>query len=103
VSTFSAHITADDGTELEIHGEVEPIRPGRFSGPPELCYPEEGGEVEVERVEVDGEDMTPEDAAKKYGVTIEAMAEALAEAAERNDELAAEDAAERRRELRKDR
>ena len=28
---------------LTIHGEVEPFQPGRTSGPPELCYPDEGG------------------------------------------------------------
>jgi hypothetical protein len=26
--------------------EVEPFTPGRFSGPPELCYPDEGGGFE---------------------------------------------------------
>lgn len=25
---------------------IEPFTPGRFFGPPELCFPDEGGEIE---------------------------------------------------------
>ena len=42
----------DTGYEqtFEIEGTVSPIIHGVFSGPPERCYPDEGGEVEIERV-----------------------------------------------------
>ncbi len=34
------------GTEFEV--SVEPIIPGNVCGPPESCYPEEGGEIDPE-------------------------------------------------------
>lgn len=39
---------ADKNGEVELHFEcsVSPYDPGRSSGPPESCYPPEGGEVE---------------------------------------------------------
>src|SRR5574340_483077 len=33
-----------------VRAEVSPFIPGRVSGPPENCYPPEGGEVEVKEV-----------------------------------------------------
>jgi len=32
--------------ELELWAEVTPFRPGQYAGPPELCYPDEGGEFD---------------------------------------------------------
>jgi len=32
--------------EVEVSANVTPFDPGRFTGPPEDCYPPEGGEVE---------------------------------------------------------
>jgi len=32
-----------DTVVLTIRGEVEPFQQGRTSGPPEFCYPDEGG------------------------------------------------------------
>lgn len=42
----------DTGHEetLEVTGDVTPLRRGRYSGPAHLCYPDEGGEVELTRV-----------------------------------------------------
>lgn len=36
----------EDEIELEIEYSVTPYDPGRTYGPPEHCYPPEGGEVE---------------------------------------------------------
>lgn len=41
---------SDDGEEYEIHEaqvawEFSPIRPGRYCGPLEACYQDEGGEL----------------------------------------------------------
>lgn len=35
----------DEEIELEIEYEIEPYDPGCISGPPEHCYPPEGGNV----------------------------------------------------------
>ena len=35
------------GLEFEAEVDYLPITPGRFSGPPEHCYPDEGGEIEI--------------------------------------------------------
>lgn len=41
--------------EVEVRGTVTPFVPAKISGPPENCYPAEGGEVEdIEVVSVDG-------------------------------------------------
>jgi hypothetical protein len=32
---------------LLVRGNVSPIIQGQYSGPPERCYPSEGGEVEI--------------------------------------------------------
>lgn len=39
---------------LTIVGYVTPIVRGRYFGPPERCYPDEGGEVEITDVTCDG-------------------------------------------------
>lgn len=38
-----------DGTELlvEISGLIDPYRPGKITGPPENCWPPEGGYAEL--------------------------------------------------------
>ena len=42
-------IRIEDNVEVEyqITAEVCPIIPGNFSGPPDQCYENEGGEVEI--------------------------------------------------------
>jgi len=46
-----------DGVEadLTIQANVSPHVPGRYFGPPEKCYPDEGGEVEIETILCQGE------------------------------------------------
>lgn len=62
---FDATITVlrdgDDGDEVsievEVSGDVTAFRPGKTTGPAELCYPDEGGEVEVTGSWVKGEEF----------------------------------------------
>lgn len=68
--------------EYEVNGSVSAYDPGRCSGPPEMCYPPEGGEVEdlsatLNGKEVDLETFTTADQEK--------MCELLAEAAADDD------------------
>ena len=51
VSKFSITLALDDPEmELLVEGNATPYDPGVTSGPPERCYPPEGGEVEIENV-----------------------------------------------------
>lgn len=45
---------------LTFNAEVEhcPVIPGRYSGPPEDCYPDEGGETEVLTITCNGIDAS---------------------------------------------
>ena len=38
--------------EIEVGANVTPYVPAQTSGPPENCYPEEGGESEIQSVHV---------------------------------------------------
>jgi hypothetical protein len=41
----------DDKEEVyDVIGTVEAMIRGRFSGPPESCYPDEGGEAEITKI-----------------------------------------------------
>lgn len=40
----------DDGTEVTVEYTISDYDPGVCSGPPEDCYPPEGGEVEIVKV-----------------------------------------------------
>ncbi len=51
MSKFSITLALDDPEmELLVEGNATPYDPGVTSGPPECCYPPEGGEVEIENV-----------------------------------------------------
>lgn len=51
MSKFSIFLALDDPEmELLVEGNATPYDPGVTSGPPEACYPPEGGEVEIENV-----------------------------------------------------
>lgn len=50
---FAIDLPLDDPElSLEVEGNATPYDPGVTSGPPESCYPPEGGEVEIENVYV---------------------------------------------------
>ena len=40
--------------ELEVEGQVSSIVPGKYTGPPENCYPDEGGDVDILSVKLNG-------------------------------------------------
>ena len=41
--------------EVDIKAEISPYDPGRIDAAPEDCYPEEGGDVEILEITVNGE------------------------------------------------
>lgn len=47
VTVTYEHETSDGVCTFEVTGIVSPYVPAYLSGPPENCYPAEGGEVEV--------------------------------------------------------
>lgn len=49
--------TCKDETEVEVTYTISAYDPGRIFGPPELCYPPEGGEVEILSVKRDGQEI----------------------------------------------
>jgi hypothetical protein len=57
----------DDLVALTIEGEVLPFVRGRTWGPPEDCYPDEGGTIEIVAVLLDGDlwdgELTPPEVA----------------------------------------
>ena len=93
---MSTHVTAsliikrtEFDIDLEVEGSVEPIVHGYYSGPPERCFPDEGGDVEIETVKCRGcgqaVELTPEE---------QRLAEdTLYKEAAKEWEIAAEDAA----------
>lgn len=57
----------DDETEVTVEYTISDYDPGVLSGPPENCYPPEGGEVEIIRVFTDAGDVTfTDDEAEKW-------------------------------------
>lgn len=53
----------DEEFELYVEYDIDPYDPGVTSGPPENCYPPEGGGVSDMRITVDGKpfEVTDED------------------------------------------
>lgn len=47
-----------DDTTVSVTFTYWPLIPGRLSGPPENCYPDEGHEVEIDRVMLGPLDIT---------------------------------------------
>ena len=52
ISSFLPESTYE--VEVLISGDVTPVREGRFYGPPELCFPDEGGEVDITEISANG-------------------------------------------------
>jgi len=45
------------GVEVTVTGDYSPMKPGKFTGPPEACYPDEPAEFDIEDVQVAGESI----------------------------------------------
>lgn len=56
-STTYCLTRGDQEIELEIDYDINPFDPGSTSGPPEHCYPPEGGDVTDVRATLDGEEF----------------------------------------------
>jgi hypothetical protein len=41
--------------EFEIEAVATPVIPGRYTGKPENCYPDEGGELDIEDIMFEGQ------------------------------------------------
>lgn len=80
--------------EFEVEFEASRYKPAKTYGPPENCYPAEGGEVEIETVTVGGfeiKDFLSESTMKQ----LQSMAEEAApELFQDQDDQAGEDEAE---------
>jgi hypothetical protein len=59
---YSKTFEREDHTEVEVFYHISAYDSGVCSGPAELCYPPEGGEVEITRVMANGEDLKWSDA-----------------------------------------
>ena len=46
------------GLTFKAECDVEPFVRGKYSGPPESCYPDEGGYAEITDLTVDGADAS---------------------------------------------
>ena len=63
----------DTEREVEVEYRYTPVTRGRYYGPPEDCYPDEGGDVEVESATyVDTGERTDLTAAELEDLEIEA-------------------------------
>lgn len=87
--------------EFEVEFNASPYVPAKISGPPENCYPAEGGEVELESImigEFEVTDVISESVRDKLQIMAEEAAPELeAEARESAEAEAAEARAERER------
>lgn len=55
VGLKGAEVYAEDDVPYRVLFEYEPLIPGRFSGPPEKCYPDEGGSLAIGDIFLNGE------------------------------------------------
>ena len=97
MSTHTIEITVERDEvefELEVSGYVEPLVRGKYFGPPENCYPDEGGYAEIETILCEGKPWTGELTKEER----ERAEEALSQCAEEDAEDAAEAAYEARME-----
>jgi hypothetical protein len=83
----------DQDIEVEITGYAEPLVHGVFSGPPERCYPDEGGFAELEEAMVNGNhfELTQEEIAQAETLLYETYEDDMRGAAEMAAEAAFDD------------
>ena len=80
---------AEDGLRVvtvEAEVKVSPYDAGCCSGPPESCYPPEGGEVEIDSVKIDGKVWPESQWPKGLANAIENEATYAEERATRDDQ-----------------
>ena len=80
------------GYDFEVEFEATPYEPARISGPPEYCYPAEGGDVDIISVSLGEWDVTEilsesvmemiQTTVEDYACSDEPMREAAADLAE---------------------
>lgn len=96
--TLCVYRGEDEETEIEltVQGSVEPFVPGRYHGPPERCYPDEGGDAEVCAVLLAGKPWDGELTDRETDEAKRLLRQAEADARESYDESRAEEAYEDR-------
>src|SRR5277367_6613800 len=92
---------SEDELEIKVTGTATPFVRGRFSGPPELCYPDEGGDIVDVSATLNDKEFELTDAEEEKA--IEALYEAAADAAESDEEYSADAQAEALAEARAER
>lgn len=67
---FTYLLPDDTEVDLEVRGHITPVTPAFTAGPPEKCYPEEGGEMEDVEVRKDGQKewVHVDDFCKDHGI-----------------------------------
>jgi hypothetical protein len=82
----------DDELEIKLTADASPRVRGRYHGPPELCYPDEGGEIEDVIATLNGQpfELTKAEADKALEALGEAGREAEAAAYESWEEAKAD-------------
>lgn len=81
--------------ELIIEADVSPYDPGQTTGPPESCYPPEGGEVEISdiRLAVMAGETLPDGFAAEFGEIVHRLMQIRPKLMEEIEEECAEVAA----------
>ena len=85
-----------DVNSIHVSGDVTAFCPGRICGPPERCYPDEGGDVEVTGSWLNGEEveLTEDEIAQAEEALLQAAADAAEDYAVSRAEYAADARAE---------
>ena len=60
-TTFAFENKEGVEVEVEINANILPYVPGKLSGPPENCYPPEGGECDDWSLTLDGQPLSDKD------------------------------------------
>lgn len=79
--------------EVEIAGYAEPLTRGNYCGPPERCYPDEGGFAELEVATLNGQpfELTQEETEKAETLLYETFEDDMRDAADMEAEACFDD------------